>query len=82
MKKLLLIIIAGLTMVACTPRASEVSFPVMPPEMSDCKVFRIENGNGVALIAVRCPNSSTTTKVGKTSPTVVIDGTTYQKVEE
>jgi hypothetical protein len=36
----------------------------------------------VALIAVRCPNSSTTTKVGKTSPTVVIDGTTYQKVEE
>jgi hypothetical protein len=59
-----------------------MDFPVMPPEMVDCKVFRIENGNGMTIFAVRCPNSSTSSKFGKSSPTVVIDGATYQKVEE
>lgn len=82
MKNTLLILTSIVALAACTPSADTMNFPVMPPEMQDCKVFRIDNGSGTAIVAVRCPNSTTTSKNGKQLPTAVLDGATYQKVEE
>lgn len=56
----------------------------LPPEMSDCKIWYLQN-NGYGLTAVRCPNSTTTTtyQKGKSTETViVVDGVEYIKKEK
>lgn len=69
---------------ACTPSANEVSYPVLPDELKDCKFFRVDNG-GFPIRVVRCPNSTTsaTFQSGKTTKTtVVIDGKEYVEKEQ
>lgn len=51
----------------------------LPPEMQDCKIYKL-NGDAISrdIVVVRCPNSQTTTsyRYGKNgqSHTTVIDG--------
>jgi hypothetical protein len=61
----------------------ERTFPAMPKELADCRVFYVQNRNGAAMTVVRCPNSATTADVrsGKTTQTTVtIDGVEYAPV--
>jgi len=87
MKNLMAVIIAAFTLVACDGSYNNVQAKVTPPELADCHLIEW-NPTGVReLYVVRCPNSTTTTNwtAGKHSnqhnTTVVIDGQTYQKVE-
>ena len=62
--------------VACTPSYKQLDYPVLPEELKDCKIFRINNSAGTFLYVVRCPNSSTSTTFhsGKsTTTTTVVD---------
>jgi len=54
---------------ACTPSATEVIMPVVPPGLKDCQFYNLKNGYGTNMTVVRCPNSSTTMqqKRGKTT---------------
>lgn len=57
----------------------------LPPEMSDCSVFKLETNENIPnLFVVRCPNSTTSTnwveKQGKSDvqrSTIVVDGVEY-----
>lgn len=51
-------------LVGCEPSASPVTFPVLPPELLDCKFYKISKGNGDRTIIARCPGSSATTSYG------------------
>lgn len=67
--------VAGLA--ACTPSFTDKTdkFTVLPEELKDCKIYEIVGTEGGGRMTVmRCPNSSTTTKVpsGKTSRTAVV----------
>ena len=79
MKRILTFLAVALLASGCTPSAQERFFPVMPKELQDCKVFRLDDGSGTGLGAMnvmRCPNSSTsvTYKSGKTTvQSAVID---------
>lgn len=84
--KRVLLIASCLLIAACNPHSEDatVDFPVMPKELSDCKIYWI-SGKYRALYVVRCPNSTTSTtyRQGKTSATtVVIDGVEYVKREQ
>ena len=59
---------------ACEPEIEE-SHPVgnlsLPPELADCKFFRLSDGNTVLHVA-RCPGSTTSvTSSGKNPPTTI-----------
>ena len=82
MKKLICAI--ALLLAACSePNYKPADFPVRPPELADCKIFRVENKGGVILYITRCPNSTTsTTTQGKTPVNViVVDGVEYAPVK-
>ena len=59
---------------ACTPSTSNLDhvYPVKPPGMEDCKVFRLDGTNSGHITVVRCPNSSTTTQEGTKSKSTAI----------
>ena len=64
----------------CTPSATEANYPVRPPELQDCKIYRLTNADGGSITVARCPNSTTTAnyKNGKTSAaTITVDGVAY-----
>lgn len=73
-----------LATVGCSDGAVERSkFTAMPKELTDCRVFYVENRAGYVMTVVRCPNSATTTAVrsGKAAQTTVtIDGVEYAPV--
>lgn len=78
------LVVAGMILLAgCSPRANSVNFPLLPPELSDCKFFNIYAGElGTNLTVARCHNSTTTTvqNNGKTrKTTIVIDGVEYER---
>lgn len=76
MKKIGLLL-ASLMLVACSPQYEQETYPLLPPELSDCKFFNITSGNGSYALVARCPNSATSTtyKSGKTTRrNVVVDG--------
>lgn len=67
----LLVLITG-----CENAAKELKFPVLPPDLQDCKIYYLTNEKGFNITIARCPNSTTTTnyKQGKSShSTVVVD---------
>lgn len=69
---------------ACSNGYEQLTYPVVPDELKDCKFYSISNSSGGNLRVVRCPNSqtSTTYSTGKTQTTsVVIDGVTYESVK-
>lgn len=86
MAKVLIALLAGLALVGCAPSAREKTFPLMPAELADCKVYEIDAGDGMAKVTtMRCPNSSTSAnyRSSKTGMvTVVIDGQTYTRAEQ
>jgi hypothetical protein len=84
MKKTIIIVALALALAGCSNGYKTTNFPVVPPELEDCKFFELTNEAGARIQVARCPNSitATTYKAGKSSAsTVVIDGTTYEKKE-
>lgn len=73
LKKLSAVVVAA-ALAGCQPYAEEVTYPVMPEGLKDCRTFVISDGS-VRVRVVRCPNSQTsTTRPGK--------GTTHSTVVE
>lgn len=69
----------------CSNSATEVNYPVRPPELQDCKIYRLTNDSGGYITIARCPNSTTTTTYQKgktTTATIVVDGVEYVKREQ
>ena len=71
----------------CTNDARQVNYSVLPDWLKDCKFYRIQSSTEKDVTVVRCPNSSTSTTVTEQSwkytvdkTTIVIDGSTYEKV--
>jgi hypothetical protein len=63
MNKLILLCVL-LTMVGCTPKASQLDFPVLPDGLKDCKFFYLQDGSGTNITVARCPNSTTSVVSG------------------
>jgi hypothetical protein len=73
---------------ACSPTVTDdiTKAYALPPEMQDCKAFRLQTETDYPnLYAIRCPNSETTTeyKTGSSNHrryyrTVVIDGVAHE----
>jgi hypothetical protein len=65
------ILVFAVMLSGCAPSAEErtANFTVMPEGLKDCKVYRISDGSE-NITVVRCPNSSTTSRIGKTKKTV------------
>ena len=83
MKKLIGILFAAGIISGCTNSAKEVIYPVMPPELKDCKIFVLDKEDGRSITVMRCPNSTTSSTYteGKTlKTTIVVDGVEYQPV--
>lgn len=56
-------------LVACTPsHKNDTSSFSLPPELADCKVFKLSNDIGSIIYVTRCPNSSTHTVTTGKSP--------------
>lgn len=77
------LLVAGtLLLIGCSPRATTINFPVIPPELADCKFFSLYEGElGANITVARCPNSTTSTTYNsgkKSKTTVVIDGVEYE----
>jgi hypothetical protein len=85
--KRLIVILGLLALAGCTQPQQPVATTDLKqvPGLTDCTYHRFYSGHGsTTLIAVRCPNSSTTTtyQSGKTSTSVVvIDGVEYVRRE-
>lgn len=72
-KFILWLCILSFSIVGCSSNISQSDYyrDKLPPELSDCKVYTNDS-----ITIVRCPNSTTTTKVSKNT-TIVIDGMEY-----
>nr|WP_200563205.1 hypothetical protein [Paraburkholderia aspalathi] len=75
--RVITVLTLGLAVLAagCGPSVSTPSYP-LPPELSDCKLYKLSDGLDSITVA-RCPNSTTSTtyREGKSDHTaVVVDG--------
>ena len=71
----LVIVMIALFVIGCNDSATELHFSVMPPELSECKIYLLYR-NGFSFTIARCPNSTTTTtyRSGKnTTSTILVD---------
>jgi hypothetical protein len=59
MKSLIFVTLISGVLVGCDGSASTKTFPVMPPELSDCQFFKLTDENGARYVIGRCPNSTT-----------------------
>lgn len=65
------------------PSGHQVQYEIVPPELSDCKFYKLASSDGKlsTITVVRCPNSTTSTtfKLNKspTATVVLIDGKQY-----
>lgn len=69
----------------CSNSATEVNYPVRPPEMEDCKIYRLTNDAGEEVTVARCQNSTTTTnsRSGRRAvAAIVVDGVEYVRREQ
>lgn len=90
-KYLTLFVFASLLM-ACEPQDPQQVSYILPPELSDCKIYRIDSKTSPILYVVRCTGEKTTetsvqwkVQSGKTSQTyhtILIDGVEYKAVEK
>lgn len=70
------VVLIALLLAGCENGYEEREFPKKPPELEDCKFYRLSNDKGGEINVARCPLSSTTTtyNVGKTThSSIVID---------
>lgn len=60
--KILYVTLAAIAISACTPSYQDKSgeFSVMPEELKDCKIFRVQ-GTVQHLYITKCPHADTTT---------------------
>ncbi len=67
-----LLLIAGCAPASYEERTGEF---LLPEGLKDCKIYRLQAGNGSIITVVRCPNSSTVThRSGKSNQSsIVID---------
>ena len=94
--KIFVAVILAVLLAGCEPQQPiQVSY-IMPAELSDCKVHKIDSTGGPILYVVRCSGQKATEKPtetavdwkvtsGKTTNyyhTILIDGVEYQKVEK
>lgn len=73
----------GLALLAtgCERSVSVADYP-LPPELSDCNLFKLADGNGSEITVARCPNSTTSTtfREGKHNESaIVVDGDAPQR---
>ena len=83
--KTLLFLILVTSLAGCYNKAEERKFSAMPKELANCRVFYVQNSDGVGMTVARCPNSTTTAEVrsGKTTQTTVtIDGVEYAPTQK
>jgi hypothetical protein len=56
----ILIVLLALVLSGCGPSAEEVTYPVLPKELEDCKFYILQQGGlGGYTSIVRCPHSDT-----------------------
>ncbi|MEX3983841.1 hypothetical protein AB4Y45_33185 [Paraburkholderia sp. EG287A] len=76
--RVLTICALGLALLATgCERSVEVADYPLPQELSDCSLFRLQDGHGSEITVARCPNSTTSTtfREGKHDETsVIVDG--------
>jgi len=58
-KSLIFAALVSTVLVGCEGSASPKTFPVMPPELSDCQFFTLTDENSGRYVIGRCPNSTT-----------------------
>ncbi len=84
---------AIIAMSACTPRPPQEVKYILPDELKDCKVLRIEAASSPDIFAVVCPRhpnnevlgtyySKSNGKSTQYISTVIINGERYQKIEK
>lgn len=75
MFKTILLLIGCAALLSCTKQVSEIGYKYPLPEaMKDCQVYQSETGTGSSIVFVRCPHSTTTTKMSdKAGTTTVVD---------
>lgn len=69
---------------ACDASTVTINDYILPPALSHCQVYRMQNTGGTVLNVVHCPNATTATQVSEKSPkmTIVIDGVEYERKSE
>ena len=74
MKTNILILTSLLFFVGCTPTYTKKNDNfLLPPELSDCKIYYLNDKNGSGIYITRCPSSTTTTSTtGKNPQTVTV----------
>jgi hypothetical protein len=84
--KLAWLMIFSTLIAGCSNGYEEQSYPTLPDELKDCKVYYIHNKDGDNMKVMRCPNSTTSTHyvvhAGKNSVArnnVVVDGNAEQQ---
>lgn len=92
MKRYFAIFAASLALMACEPQQPKQVGYILPPELSDCKIYQIDSEQAPLLYVARCSGekpaeTSVQWKVqsGKTSQTyhtILIDGVEYKAVEK
>ena len=84
---------AIIAMSACTPQPPQEVKYILPDELKDCKVLRIEAASSPGIFVVVCPRNPNSEVLGthysksngkstQHISTLVINGEIYQKVEE
>lgn len=87
--KIILGLVLCSMLVGCTTKTTEITHGyVLPDELKDCSVYKLQSESQQSLVVIRCQNSTTSTnwaqKQGKSSisrSVVVIDGIEYEKKE-
>lgn len=89
-KYLALLGLASLLM-ACAPQDPQQVTYILPPELSDCKIYKIDSKSSPVLYVVRCTGEKPaetsvqfrlTGKTSQTYHTILIDGVEYKAVEK
>lgn len=83
--KYLIILVLGIVLIGCEKITEESTHQyILPDELSDCKIYRLQSDNGQVLYITRCDDIiATSSKQGKTQIDVItINGEKYQKVEQ
>lgn len=58
--KILLALVAALSVVACAPKAYETTTEyTLPKGLQDCSIYRLHSPTAQNVVVVRCPQSST-----------------------
>jgi len=76
----IIVLMSALFISGCENKYEEIDYPVRPPELNDCAIYRLSNSEGGSIVVVRCPNSTTSTTYpqGKTQgSSIVVDGVEY-----